>query len=91
MADNLTDAGVRMGEEVADDIRDAGKGGVKQFAGRAKQYAQQGYAYAADKSMQAKETAQSLIEEYPWYAVGIAVGVGIVLGMLLRGGRSREG
>lgn len=61
------------------------------YAGKAKEYAAQGYEYAADKSKKAKETAQGYIEDNPWYAVGIALGVGVLLGMLLRGGGgSRE-
>ena len=102
MADNLADAGARLGEHgknMADEAgaaaRDA-KGAVSnaasrakemasQYAGRAKEYASQGYDYTLEKGKKAKETAQGYIEDNPWYAVGIAVGVGVLLGMLLRG------
>jgi ElaB/YqjD/DUF883 family membrane-anchored ribosome-binding protein len=40
---------------------------------------------AAEKSKQLKDTTQSYIEENPWYAIGIAMGVGVLVGLMLRG------
>ncbi len=95
MADSMA-GGARLGEHaknMTDEARDAAKdfgGQVSEQAGKyaqqAKEYAQQGYKYAADKSQQVKETTEGYITENPWYAVGIALGVGVLVGMLLRGG-----
>jgi len=97
MADNMADMGARMGER-ADEIKDQAAGAVSeyagkakeyasQYAGRAKEYAQQGYDMAAEKSKQLKDTTQGYIEENPWYAIGIALGVGVLVGLMLRGSR----
>jgi ElaB/YqjD/DUF883 family membrane-anchored ribosome-binding protein len=97
MADNMADMGARMGER-ADEMKDTATSAVKEYAGKAKQYAseyagqakeyaQQGYDMAAEKSRELKDTTQSYIEENPWYAIGIAMGVGVLVGLMLRGGR----
>src|SRR3954468_4682541 len=97
MADNMAEMGARMGKG-ADEMKDeaASKAGeyvdkAKEYAGRyaqqAKDYAQQGYDAAAEKSKQAKDMTQQYIEENPWYAIGIALGVGVLMGMMLRGSR----
>ncbi|MGN6370467.1 MAG: DUF883 family protein [Phycisphaerae bacterium] len=95
MADSMA-GGARMGEHaqnMSEEAQDAAKdfgGQVSETAGKyakqAKDYAQQGYQYAADKSQQVKESTEGYITENPWYAVGIALGVGVLIGMLLRGG-----
>ena len=98
MADNMAEMGARLGQH-ADDVKDQVAGGqlkemagkAKEYAGRyaqqAKDYAQQGYDMAAEKTKVARETTQHYIEENPWYAIGIALGVGVLMGMLLRGSR----
>lgn len=86
MADNMAEAG-RMAGEQASNMTDKAKEMAGQYADQAKQYAQQGYEYAADKSKQLKESTEGYIEENPWYAIGIALGVGVLLGLMLRGGR----
>ena len=50
-------------------------------------YAKQGYDMAAEKSKEVKETTEHYITGNPWYAVGIALGVGVLLGLTLRGRR----
>jgi ElaB/YqjD/DUF883 family membrane-anchored ribosome-binding protein len=70
---------------VAGEVGSKIKNMATESAGQAKQYAQQGYKYAADKTKQAKETTEGYIQENPWYAVGIALGVGVLVGLLLRG------
>jgi ElaB/YqjD/DUF883 family membrane-anchored ribosome-binding protein len=96
MADNMADAGTRMGEKAdqavssAKDMAGRAKEVASNYAGKAKEYAQHGYEYAADKTSKAKESAQGYIEDNPWYAVGIALGVGVLLGMLMRGGSHRD-
>jgi ElaB/YqjD/DUF883 family membrane-anchored ribosome-binding protein len=90
MADNMAEAGSRMGNDAGSTVSNvAGKARemAGQYADQAKEYAQQGYEYAADKTKQLKETTQGYIEENPWYAIGIALGVGVLLGLMLRGGR----
>jgi ElaB/YqjD/DUF883 family membrane-anchored ribosome-binding protein len=90
MADNMADAGNRMAEEAkstASSMASKAKEYAGQYAGQAKEYAQQGYEYAADKSKQLKDSTQGYIEENPWYAIGIALGVGVLVGLMLRGGR----
>jgi ElaB/YqjD/DUF883 family membrane-anchored ribosome-binding protein len=92
----MSEHGQNMGEEAGAAVKDArsavgnaanrAKEVASEYAGKAKEYASQGYDYAAEKSKQAKETAQGYIEDNPWYAVGIALGVGVLLGMLMRGG-----
>jgi ElaB/YqjD/DUF883 family membrane-anchored ribosome-binding protein len=95
MADSMA-GGARMGEhaqnmtkEAQDAAKDFGSQ-VSETAGKyaqqAKDYAQQGYKYAADKSQQVKASTEGYITENPWYAVGIALGVGVLVGMLLRSG-----
>ena len=70
MADNLTDAGARLSEH-GKNIRDeAARGGERrpqrhgrgreQSRRQAREYASQGYEYAADKSKKVKETAQGI-------------------------------
>lgn len=95
MADNMADMGSRMDEhdenmqgQAAAAVGDmAGK--AKEYAGRyarqAKEYAQQGYTAAAEKSRELRDTTQHYIEENPWYAIGIALGVGVLVGLVLRG------
>jgi ElaB/YqjD/DUF883 family membrane-anchored ribosome-binding protein len=91
MPDNMADAGARMGEQMDEAAGQAGDmaGKAKEYASRyasqAKDYAQQGYDMAAEKSKQLKDTTQSYIEENPWYAIGIAMGVGVLVGLMLRG------
>jgi ElaB/YqjD/DUF883 family membrane-anchored ribosome-binding protein len=96
MADKMA-GGARMQEHaknISDEVQDAAKdlgGQVSEVAGKyaqqAKEYAEQGYKYAADKSQMVKETTEGYITENPWYAVGIAQGVGVLVGMLLRGNK----
>jgi ElaB/YqjD/DUF883 family membrane-anchored ribosome-binding protein len=97
MADNMADMGARMGER-ADEMKEKGASAVKEYtdkareyaseyAGKAKEYAQQGYDVAAEKSREIKDTTQHYIEENPWYAIGIALGVGVLVGLMLRGHR----
>lgn len=97
MADNMADMGARMGER-ADEMKEQGASAVKEYAGKAKEYAseyagkakeyaQQGYDVAAEKSREFKDTTQHYIEENPWYAIGIALGVGVLVGIMLRGHR----
>lgn len=38
-----------------------------------------------EKSKQAAEIADDYVHENPWSAIGIAAGVGLVLGLLIRG------
>ena len=40
---------------------------------------------AAEKTAKVKEQTEGYITENPWYAVGIALGVGVLLGLVLRG------
>lgn len=84
MVDNAKDMGSRIGEDVD-------QGNISSAARRVKdtaaEYGQQGYDYATEKSRQMKEYTEGYVKENPWYAVGIALGVGLLLGILLRGGR----
>jgi ElaB/YqjD/DUF883 family membrane-anchored ribosome-binding protein len=92
----MSEHGKNMGDEAGAAVQEArgamgnaasrARDMATEYAGKAKEYASQGYEYAADKSRKAKETAQGYIEDNPWYAVGIALGVGVLLGMLMRGG-----
>ena len=79
MADNMSENANRMSEDASSTVQDV--------AGQAKEYAREGYEYAADKTRQVKSQTEGLIHDNPWYAVGIALGVGVVVGMMLRGGR----
>jgi ElaB/YqjD/DUF883 family membrane-anchored ribosome-binding protein len=90
MADNMAEGGVRMGEHLQDevaDVADKTKATVGRYARQAKEYAQQGYGMASEKGKQIRDTTQHYIEENPWYAIGIALGVGVLAGFLLRGSR----
>ena len=89
----MSDHAQNLGDEARDTAKDIG-GQVSEtaskYAQQAKEYAQQGYNYAADKSKKVKETTESYITDNPWYAVGIALGVGVLVGLLLRGGGSDD-
>jgi ElaB/YqjD/DUF883 family membrane-anchored ribosome-binding protein len=99
MTDKMADSGIHTADHLRN-IRDEAGAAASEltgkarnlatdYAGQAKEYAQQGYRYAADKTKKAKETTEGFIQENPWAAVGIAVGVGLLAGLLLRG-RSRD-
>lgn len=97
MVDMAGDAS-RLGQE-ASDVADEARRNMSGAAGRAKElikdardtameYGQHGYDAARDSAMQVKDKTQTYIKEYPWYAIGIAAGVGLLVGLALsRGGR----
>ena len=87
MADNMAEGGTRMGsmQEEASGMADKARETVGRYAQQAKDYAQQGYDVASEKTRQIRDTTQHYIEENPWYAIGIALGVGVLVGLLLRG------
>ena len=58
---------------------------ASEYAGRVREYADQGYQYAAEKGRVAKDTTEDYIQSNPWYAVGIALGVGVLVGLMVRG------
>jgi ElaB/YqjD/DUF883 family membrane-anchored ribosome-binding protein len=58
---------------------------ASEYAGRVREYADQGYHYAAEKGKVAKDTTEDYIQSNPWYAVGIALGVGVLVGLMVRG------
>ena len=68
--------------------------GVSEMSGRAreaaKEYLQKGYKFAADKAQVAKQSTEGYIKTNPWYAVGIALGTGVLLGMLIKTRWSRD-
>ena len=90
MADNLADTGVRMtehGRSMAEDGKSAMsdvKTRFKNMASKCSNQAKQYVHYAADQSKHAKESTESFVRENPWYALGIAVGVGVLCGLALR-------
>jgi len=79
MVDNIQDVGSRMGENTGQTVANK----AQQIKDTAVQYGRQGYQYAAEKSTQARQSTESLIRDNPWYAIGIAVGAGMLLGALL--------
>jgi ElaB/YqjD/DUF883 family membrane-anchored ribosome-binding protein len=88
MADNMAEGGTRMGEHLQDEtagVTDKAREAVGRYARQAKDYAQQGYDVASEKGKQIRDTTQHYIEENPWYAIGIALGVGVLVGLVLRG------
>ena len=73
-------------------------GTIQNTAGKVKDQAQEAYGKVKDQAQdvmgQAKGKAQDLsgdledrVREQPLVSVGVAVGLGVVLGLLLRGGR----
>ncbi len=87
--------GSRMAEH-AQNVKDEGASAMHDAAGaasamaskyakQAQDYAKQGYDMAAEKTAKVKEQTEGYITENPWYAVGIALGVGVLLGLVLRG------
>ena len=95
MTDILTDKGVRGSEHGRSSRNENGEsaatsditGRIREMAG---DYARRGLEFATDKSKKAKDSTERAIQRYPWYAVGIALGTGLVVGLLLRRGRSRS-
>lgn len=97
MAENRSDMGSRMGDQ-GQQGQEGMAGAVSGVASAAADmashardtvmdYGQKGYEMASEKTREYKETAEGYIHENPWYAIGIAVGVGVLLGMLLKSGR----
>jgi ElaB/YqjD/DUF883 family membrane-anchored ribosome-binding protein len=86
----------RLAEDLKDDIQQTAghlRDGATDLAGKAlstaKDYGQQGYEYVSDQAGAIKKSTETLVKKNPWYAIGIAVGTGVVLGYLLRG-RNRD-
>jgi ElaB/YqjD/DUF883 family membrane-anchored ribosome-binding protein len=63
---------------------------ANEYAEKGKEMAQKGYKYAVEKAQVAKQSTEGYIKENPWYAVGIALGVGLLVGMLIKTSRSRD-
>jgi len=85
----LSEHAQNIKEEVYDTAKDVGNSLAEvagQYAKQAKEYAQDGYEYAAIKTKKAKKTAEHYIAKNPWQAVGIALGVGVFCGLMLRRG-----
>lgn len=92
MADMADDAS-RLGQE-ATNVAGEAKQKMAGAAGRAREflsdardtavdYGQQGYDMARERASEMKDKTQKYITENPWYAIGIAAGVGLLVGMLL--------
>jgi len=62
-------------------------GRARDFAVHAKdaavEYGQQGYDMAREHAREMKDKTQHYIKENLWYAIGIAAGVGLLVGMAL--------
>jgi ElaB/YqjD/DUF883 family membrane-anchored ribosome-binding protein len=84
MPDNMAEAQSSNTGRMSE-MTDKAKNMASDYGRQAKEYAQQGYDMAAEKSKQLRDTTQQYIEENPWYAIGIALGVGVLLGLVLRG------
>ena len=80
-----SDTATRLGEKAISAIRRLEKAipGVK---GRVSDWKQ----VAADKVKDAGEQLEELAKDKPWQFVGWAAGIGLVLGILLSGGRDRD-
>jgi ElaB/YqjD/DUF883 family membrane-anchored ribosome-binding protein len=76
-----------QGQDAVHDAVGAVTDAAGRYAKQAQDYAKQGYDIAAEKGKQVKDTTEHYITGNPWYAVGIALGVGVLLGLALRGGR----
>jgi ElaB/YqjD/DUF883 family membrane-anchored ribosome-binding protein len=76
----------RAGER-AREAFDATKDKVRETAGAAAERGKEYYDAAADKTRAAVDTLEERIEERPLTSVGIAFGVGLLLGVLLSGRR----
>lgn len=96
MADMADDAS-RLGQEAAKVAGEA-RQNMSGAAGRAREfisdardtaveYGQQGYDMARERASEMKDKTQKYITDNPWYAIGIAAGVGLLVGMLLHSGR----
>lgn len=70
-------------KDITQDLTDAAKSGVRQARG----YVTDAASMAADRGRDAVKTVEGQIEDNPLAAVGIAFGVGLVLGALFIGGR----
>jgi ElaB/YqjD/DUF883 family membrane-anchored ribosome-binding protein len=93
MAENLQERGVRMGNDgssAASEIAGRAREVVGEYAEKGKEMAQKGYRLAADKAQVAKRNTEVYIKENPWYAVGIALGVGLLAGMLIKTTRAHR-
>jgi len=85
------------GKHVADemhgsmsDVKTRFKNMAHKCSDQAKHYAQQSYRYAADHSKHAKESTEGFVRDNPWYSLGIAAGVGVLCGLVMRSrGRCR--
>lgn len=85
----LREHGETLGEDVSRTAQHA-RNAAAEMASKAKDtlrdYGQQGYQYATEHGRELKERSESYIHQNPWYAIGIALGVGLLVGMLVRSG-----
>lgn len=72
---NLSDTAGQVGSHMGDM--------AQQAKGKLGDLSQQGAQFAREKSQHLQKATQHYVEENPWYAVGIAVGVGVLVGMLI--------
>jgi len=70
-------------KEITHDLADAAKAGVRQARG----YVTDAASIAADRGKDAVKTVERQIEDNPMAAVGIAFGVGLLLGAIFVGAR----
>ena len=72
---------------MAHDILNAATDMAAQARDKVLEYGQEGYKLAAKKTKQFKNTTEGYIQDNPWYAIGIAAGVGLLLGMYIKSRR----
>lgn len=70
--------------EAARDMTGRARETARGVKDRAMEYGRQGYDYASEQGRVVRDRTEQYIHENPWYAVGIALGAGILLGMVLR-------
>lgn len=76
--DLLREASLATGEK-AEELRNRGL----EMLDAAMEKAQQMQALALEKGKEAAQTTDEFVHEHPWKAVGIAAGVGLLVGMLI--------
>jgi ElaB/YqjD/DUF883 family membrane-anchored ribosome-binding protein len=89
MADHASDTSHRMTKHAKETeaeghnlIDTAGE-----YIDTAKEFVQEKYEAVVEKTGEVKESTEKMIKKNPWIAVGVALGVGVVLGMLLKSRR----
>lgn len=71
-------------KEVAEDQSQELRESIEKNLDRAREILQERHQQWSEQSSELKERAEAYIQEKPWQSIGIAAGVGLLMGLILR-------